>query len=220
MTTRQASAISNAGVTESSKRENYLKVMEQQNAAAEPIVTAHSKKHSTLKLSVEEDFIRGLNSYGKIAVWFGISIHELSDVILLLLGPKYEWYLAKVNGTDTLSSKTEVERVFKVFASEKTVEGCRLLSTMLIDWMKVCKMAKPDKTSKCPYHKPSSTNQRLRTFFGSMKKLYCWPYVQKDLEGWDGCFGAWMEKEYARRSKEYVSVHFSCLCAIIDLCWA
>ena len=116
--------------------------------------------------------------------------------------------MVKINGTDTLSLKKEVERVFKVFASEKTVEGCRLLSVMLIDWMRACKMAKPDKKTNCPYHKPSTNNVRLRTFFASMKKMFCWPYVQKDLERWDGCFGAWMEKEYARRAKEYVSCFF------------
>ena len=65
MTTRQATAASNAQVNESTKHENYLKVMELNNTGGEPIVTAHSKKHSTLKLSVEHDFIRGLRSYGK-----------------------------------------------------------------------------------------------------------------------------------------------------------
>jgi hypothetical protein len=95
-------------VTESSKHENYLKVMEQQGAEAEPIVTAHSKMHSTLKLSVEEDFIRGLKSYGKTTVWFGISMYDLPDAILILSGQKYEWCLEKVNGTDTSSSKKKL----------------------------------------------------------------------------------------------------------------
>jgi hypothetical protein len=130
------------------------------------------------------------------------------NVVLSLLGEKYQWYTELVDASGTLSSRKEVERVFTVFASEKTVDGCKLLSRMLIDWTKVSKMAKPDKKTNCPYHKPSTTNMKLRTFFGSMKKQFCWPYNQKDLEGWDGCFGAWIEKEYARRTKEYVSSIF------------
>ena len=121
------------------------------------------------------------------------------------LGDKYAWYLELVDATDTLSIKKKVERLFLVFGPPMTIENKKLLSFMLIDWLTVCRMSKPDKKTGCPYHRPVSNNQRLRTFFATMKRVYAWPYVQKDLEGWDGCFGAWMEKEYERRQKEYVS---------------
>ena len=130
---------------------------------------------------------------------------DLILAILLISGYKYQWYTELIDGSDTLSTRPKVERVFTLFSSPKSVEGAKLLSVMLIDWMKVCRRVKPDKKTGCPYHKPVTCNMRLRTFFASMKKLYCWQYVQKDLEGWDGCFGAWMEKEYSRRGLEYVS---------------
>ena len=82
--------------------------------------------------------------------------NDLINVASSLLGEKYQWYTELVDASGTLSSRKEVERVFTVFASEKTVDDCKLLSQMLIDWIKVSKMAKPDKKNNCPYLEPFS----------------------------------------------------------------
>ena len=65
MTTRQASANTNAQVTESLQHEKYLEVMDKEASGGEPIVKAHCKKHSNLKMSVEKQFITGLELYGE-----------------------------------------------------------------------------------------------------------------------------------------------------------
>ena len=65
MTTRQASANTNAQVTASLRYEKYLEVMDKESNGGEPIVKAHCKKHSNLKVSVEKEFIRGLETYGE-----------------------------------------------------------------------------------------------------------------------------------------------------------
>ena len=88
-----------------------------------------------------------------------------------------------VDATDTLSTKKKVERLFLVFGPPMTIENKKLLSFMLIDWVTVCRMIKPNKKTGCPYHRPVSNNQRLRTFFASMKRVYAWPMCRRILRG-------------------------------------
>ena len=64
-------------------------------------------------------------------------------------------------------------------------------------------MPRPDSITKCPYHKPSTNNTRLRIFFAAVKTTYSWPYTLKDFEGWDGCFATFMEKLYKSRNDEF-----------------
>ena len=65
MTTRQATATVNAASFDSLKHEQFLQVMEKNEIEGEPIATAHCKKHSDLKDSVESEFIKSMKSYGK-----------------------------------------------------------------------------------------------------------------------------------------------------------
>ena len=65
MTTRQATATLKAPSFDSVKHEKFLKVMEENKREGAPIATAHCKKHSDLKDSVESEFIKSLKTYGK-----------------------------------------------------------------------------------------------------------------------------------------------------------
>lgn len=122
------------------------------------------------------------------------------------IGEKYDWFLELVDGSETLSSRAKVERLFIFLGGPKKVSNTKLLNKMLIDWQRISKMKKPDPKTKSPFHRPVSNNQRIRTFFASVKKQFNWEYALTDFEGFDGCFGNWMAAEYERRAKAFVSL--------------
>ena len=124
---------------------------------------------------------------------------------ILYQGEKYSWYLEEVDGKNSLDKREMVPRVFTLFGPPRTIENVRLLSVMLIDWIRESKMRRPDPQTKCPYHRPVSLNNRIRVFFAAMKKNLNWILTLKDVEGFDGSFGAWLEKEYIRRQEKYVN---------------
>ena len=207
MQTRQgtSNALTEAGEKES--REKFKDLMKINEAAGLPVVTAHSRRYSQAREAIEKSFVDSLKEYGKqiCALKQSLNLKYFTIYAHFTTGKKYEWYLELVDGSQNLGRRSEVERMILMLAEPKSVDGCKLLSMALIDWMKVSRMTKPDPKTKCPFHRPSSNNLRLRTFFATMKKLYCWPYVLSDVEGWDGCFGAWMEHEYSKRAEKYVS---------------
>jgi hypothetical protein len=81
--------------------------------------------------------------------------------------------LELVDASESLKRTAKVEKVFVLLSGQKSVQKVKLLSMMLIDWMKKSQMTKPDKKTNCPFRRPSSNNLRIRTCFASMKKLYC-----------------------------------------------
>ena len=65
MITRQSSTRDALSSNEDLQHQKFLEVVEKNEAGGSRVIKAHSRKHSSLKDSVERDFIRCLQTFGK-----------------------------------------------------------------------------------------------------------------------------------------------------------
>ena len=86
-----------------------------------------------------------------------------------ITGSKYEYYLELTDASKSICDKDECERVFTYFGGERSTKKLKALNMMLIDWQSKSVKKTTDSKTGCPYHKPSTSNNRIRTFIGTNK---------------------------------------------------
>ena len=109
-----------------------------------------SANHHRLKFDVLNDCVNCLKTYG--AKWEP-----------LLVSTKVKLPNGEI---------TTVPLFVKVLAGKKNQARLELANKIIIDWQLVTK--KKGDHPKLPWYQPSTQAQRLRTYFGSMNKIYLW----------------------------------------------
>ena len=164
----------------------------------------HTSKHESLINSVLDDFVNCLSSY-KDKKWANLLEHIPFD------GP----------GTYTSAPK-----ILIVLGGDKNGDKLQLANFSLIDWMAATKkkakkkktVAKKNKNETdedgcdidlCPWYQPSTQNQHLRTFFGTVQRVFGWQFQQSDFNFNSGLNG-FIKDLYALREKEFGQVRPTC----------
>ena len=115
-----------------------------------------------------------------------------------------------------------VPRIFLVLGGRQDNNKLQLANFSLIDWMAATKKkdkpkrkrsgkAKSDEDEsndndvKCPWYQPSTQNQHLRTFFGTVQRVFDWQFQQSDFNFNSGLNG-FIKDLYALREAEFGKV--------------
>ena len=151
----------------------------------------HTKSHESHLNSVLDDYVNCLSCYKE-------------DKWTELLKP------VKFDGP----SFSTAPYILVEIGGEKTPIKTQLANLSLIDWMaasqkKVVKAPKTKgkklKLGGIPYYQPSTQNQRLRTFFGTVSRVFTWQYDLCDFNFNRGLNG-FIKDLYAKREKEFGKV--------------
>ena len=151
----------------------------------------HTKSHESHLNAVLDDYVNCLSCYKE-------------DKWTELLRP------VKFDGP----SFTTAPYILVEIGGLKTPIKTQLANLSLIDWMaasqkKVVKAPKTKgkklKLGGIPYYQPSSQNQRLRTFFGTVSRVFTWQYDLCDFNFNSGLTG-FIKDLYAKREREFGKV--------------
>ena len=160
----------------------------------------HTKRHEWLINSVIDDYIQCLSSY-KNNKWTHLLNYETFD------GP---------------GSFEQAPRILIAIGGQKDNDKLQLANLSLIDWQAVTMKKKQQKSIKsdkddddanapdngddpCPWYQPSTQNVHLRTFFGTVQRIFGWQFQQSDFNFNAGLNG-FIKDLYAAREKEYGKV--------------
>ena len=104
----------------------------------------------------------------------------------------------------SMTGMTHAPKILVDLGGTKSTAKLMLANKSVIDWMAVIRK-KPAKGQKCPWYQPSTQNQRLRVFFGSVQKCFNWTYELKDFN-FKGGIKAFLDTLYAKRLAEFGEV--------------
>ena len=148
-----------------------------------------------------------------------MSIYEISDNYLNCLAcyknDKWTDLLVEVDfdGPD----HTSAPLILLAIGGTKSSTKLQLANLSLIDWMAATKKKnmKPLKQNNnklkqggVPYYQPSTQNQRLRTFFGTVTRIFDWQYDLVDFNFNRG-LNEFLKDLYKKREQEFGKVMIS-----------
>ena len=184
----------------------------------------HTPKHEGLICTVLEDFVQCLslyknNKWQKLLTYIpfdGPGTYETAPRILIALGglkDNDKLQLANYSIIDWMAATKKKEKkpnrgrpkgkgkgkgngngngknCAKKTKTEEKYEDCEI---------------KDDEVVDCPWYQPSTQNQRLRTFFGTVQRVFNWQLQQSDFNFNSGLNG-FIKELYATREKEFGKV--------------
>ena len=137
----------------------------------------------------------------------------LDDYVNCLLCYKNKWEkLLTLERFDGPGNYVRAPKILIAIGGDKSNTKTQLANLSLIDWMAITKKKKANsdegsklKMSRNPYYQPSTQNQRLRTFFGTVQRIFNWQYQLSDFDFNSGLTG-FINKLYIKREKEFGKV--------------
>ena len=142
------------------------------------------KKHEKLKCTVVADFCACLSTYGNDK-WSNL----LKEVPMMI-----------ADGTTQ-----KVPLFFKLCLGEPDNTKVGIANKALIDWNIVTKKKIGQKG--CEWYKPATQNQRIRTFFGEVRKKYGWKLKQNDFN-YCSMLNPMLEHIYKARRNQYKMLQY------------
>jgi hypothetical protein len=141
---------------------------------------------------------------------YDLSVTVMDDFISCLwTAPNGKWarLLSPVANPFRLDSNspTEIPAIFLMCSGEITLAKVKLANLALIEWQGRTQKKGENKEEKFRWYQPGTQNQRMRTFFGTMKQRFDWRF-NFDSFTFVGGVTSFVKALYAKRLSEFGNV--------------